>query len=741
MTVPRFSDYANSLPNPKADRWDALVASGVTPDEATRQIEMESRGQTPKDYKPGAANAFLHGLTFGTSDEILGAASAVGDRLGGNRRPLSDLYEGRVGEERARLGQARKESPVGSTIADIGGSVVSGKAAATLGLAALRGLGMAGAAAPTTLAGRAALGSAGGATAGAASGYADAEGTLADRLKGAGQGAAFGGLAGGALPLIGAGIRQMRDAFGLRRAGETIFEGAADGPRTSQVPVNPSPSVRDRVARIVQAVKGETPSSPGVNTRTPNVSTASGRADQKVLEALTAGGQSIDDVIGRVEATAARGKPVALVDVGGPRLQRLTRGARAVSGDVIDERLGKRAAAESDRFVGDLETVVGEQRGIPQELDDMISRQRAQANELYPAARAAGIEVKPENAQQVETLRRVLAKPQFREAFQNAQRIAELADDPIGDIFTQRADGSITLSTVPDVRTIDYIKKGVDAVIERGNNGAGLAKHEASLLRDRMREVLGVYDELVPEYGAARQAFAGEAELQNAYRAAVDGSDQVLKGGRALPNFLRASADEVQAAMSTMTASEQEAYRKGAIAALKRTEQGVADGGSRAKKFFGTPAMRAKLQTIFPDQASFDEFSARMTDEQGMRGSFDFLRGNSQTADKLVDAADAGDVGQIARSAVSGGIPGMIGSVLQAGQRRLVQGQSQNIAAAIADRATLGVRGEQPDMREIVEYLRMLRRLQAQQTARGARGAAVGGSAAGAQVGGASSRP
>ena len=43
MTAPRFSDYANSLPNAKADRWDALVAGGVSPDEATRQVELESR--------------------------------------------------------------------------------------------------------------------------------------------------------------------------------------------------------------------------------------------------------------------------------------------------------------------------------------------------------------------------------------------------------------------------------------------------------------------------------------------------------------------------------------------------------------------------------------------------------------------------------------------------------------------------------------------------------------------------
>jgi hypothetical protein len=755
MTAPRtFTDYANSLPNPKADRWDALVASGVSPDEATRRVEMESRGQTPKDYKPGAANAFLHGLMFGTSDEALGAVGAIRDKVSGNRRPFSDLYAGRVGEERARISQARQDAPVSSTVADFAGSVVSGGTVAKLGLAALSRVGLARAAAPVTLAGRAALGAAGGGGAGAASGYADAEGGFAERWGSAARGFAFGAAAGGALPLVSAGIRQLRDAFGLRRAGETVLDNAptsapapgttemtprslfADTPRTAprpmSAPVDPTPTVRSRIAAIVQQVRRDTPSSP--RPAAPSRTTAAGRADEKVLDALTAGGQTLDDVSTRATAAAGRGKPVALVDVGGDRFRRLSRGARAVSGDVIDQRLGARAAAESDRFVSDIDDVLGTQRGIPQELDDMIARQRTQANELYPRARAAGIEVKQENAQQVETLRRVLVKPQFRDAFATAQRIAELADDPIGDIFTEGADG-VTLSVIPDVRTLDYIKKGVDAVIERGNNGQGLAKHEASLLRDRMRDVLGVYDELAPEYGAARQAFAGEAELQNAYRAAVDGSDQVLRAGRNMPNFLAASKDEVVAALSQMTSSEMDAYRKGAVAALKRAEQNAGDGSSRVRKFFGSPAMRAKLQAIFPDQASFDDFSARMGDERDMRGSFDFLRGNSQTADKLVDAADAGDVGQIARGAMSGGIPGMIGAGAKAVQRRLVQGQSANIASSIADRATLGVRDQAGNVQEILDYLQRLRALEAARRASNGQRAATGGAAAGAQAG------
>ena len=49
----------------------------------------------------------------------------------------------------------------------------------------------------------------------------------------------------------------------------------------------------------------------------------------------------------------------------------------------------------------------------------------------------------------------------------DAQRLAELADDPIADIFTVAKDGSASLGTIPDVRTLDYIKRGVDAVSTR----------------------------------------------------------------------------------------------------------------------------------------------------------------------------------------------------------------------------------------------------------------------------------
>jgi hypothetical protein len=701
-------------------------------------VGKATAARSPSTTKPGIATTLLQGLTFGTSDEILAGGSTLVDKLQGDRRPWSEVFDANEAEQEARLARVRRESPTAAFVSEIGGSVASGKAAASLGLAALRGLRgatagakagsmwsnvgkAAGAAsAPTTTMGRLALGTGTGAAAGGVTGFTSTEGDATARLGGAARGAGAGALLGVALPAAGGVARRVLDGLGLRRAGSATFDAAADAARAQEVPVTGPVSVTDRIKRIATSAR-----------RAATPATASGRADEKVLAALTEGGRSLDDVEQAVQSAAARGKPVALVDVGGRPLQKLARGARTYSGDVIDERLSTRAAAQSDRFIDDIDDVIGKQRGIPDEIEAMISEQSAKANQLYPKARAAGIEVKPENAQQVDVLRRVLTKPKFRAAFAKAQEIAEDADDPIGDIFTKADDGSLALNTIPDVRTLDFIKRGVDAVLESPD----LSRYQKGQIRDQLREVLSVYDELVPEYKDARRVFAGDAEVRNAYDAALNGSDRLLPGEMTLPGFTNASADEVKFALGKMGPSEVEAYRKGVIAALKRQEQNIADGGDRAKRLFGTPSMRAKLKLIFPDDASFESFSARMGDEKSMRGSYDFLRGGSNSADKLIEAGDASDMMGVAGDAISGNTVGALKGSVGAFQRRVMQGQSKKISEAIADRATLGIRDEKPDVSEILAYLKQLRALEAAKSASRTKGAASAGARGGAVAG------
>ncbi len=716
MTAPRtFTEYADTLPNPRADRWDALVAGGMRPDDATRQVVREFDGPRVRNAKtsdPTLALPLGQGLTFGFADEGLAGLSTLKDKWDGDDRSVSDIYAGRVAEERARLQRVRDEHPVLSVGAELVGGALTGGGLARVGA---KTLGSTAARLSSTIARRIGTGIASGAAGGAVAGYGTAEGDAREQLASTAKGAGAGALLGGLIPAATQGIRHLRDALGARAPG-AVTPFADQGPPTS---------VRDRIARIATRASG---------------ATSADRADTKIVEALTANGQTLDDVTARAEQAIARNAPVALVDVGGKRMQRLARGARTgTGGEVLDEMLEHRTAGASDRFVDALDDITGTQRGIPQELEAMITRQKAQADRLYPAARAAGLEVKSENAAQVDVLRRVLTKPKFRQAFAAAQELADDMDDPIADIFTTNTDGTVTLSTIPDVRTLDYIKRGVQAVIEKGNGGAGLASDAASNLRKQLRDVLGVYDDLVPAYGEARQAFAGEAELRDAYTAAVDGAAKRLSADRKLPPFLQASADDVRYAVDQMTEGEREAYRLGAIAAMRRSEQNLADTGDRVKKLFGTPAMRAKLRAIFPDDPTFAQFEARMGDEATMRGSADFLRGGSNTAEKLVDAGEAGGLSGLA-TLLGRAISSPAAAALQLGQataRRAVQGQSVTIAEGIARRAALGP----DDTAALLRYLQQLR----EQTRRGAvtssRRALGTGLAAGNVAGGTAGRP
>lgn len=728
-------------PAPLVARYLVRDAGFAAPGAATAVVAPKGRGSL--------INTALQGVFQSASDEMIGGIEAGIDKVfRGDTRPLGDIYRARVAEERARLAGVREENPILAPVSEVAGGIAGGFGAAralpALGAMASASTvpGVARAAAPVaravqaagrTLPGRMALGSAGGGVGGAVSGFNAAEGSVAERMAGAARGGTAGVVVGGLVPLAGRAIAQLRDALGVRRAEALVPTSAqADATGTAGAagggggamsgPVSGPPGDRmGRLARIAQrALQGG--------------ETAADRADVKVLEALTAKGQTLDTVEQAARATAGRGKPVALVDVGGRRAQRLARGARTgTGGEVLDEVLGARAAAQPQRLVEDVEGVFGTRLGIPQRLDELIAARKAAADPAYQAARAAGVEVRPESREQVATLQRILTKPQFRQVYQQARALADLEDDALPEIFEEAADGTVRLATIPDVRTLDYLKRGVDAVIERGGaQGTGLARDEARVLRRRLNEVLAVYDDLVPEYGAARRTFAGAKALETAFRAATEGTDELLESR--LTPFMQASADDVRAALARMTPGEADAYRQGAVESIRRTLDGMEDGRDQVRKLFGTPAMRDKLRAIFPDEASWNDFTARMGDERTMRGSFDFLRGNSQTADKLVDMAEASDAGAM----ITGNGGGFVRGLVDGLTRRAVQGQSENIAEGIARRMTLGGGG---NLQEVVDYLGELRRLQRRLGAQGATRATATGAGVGGYVGGALGGP
>lgn len=196
---------------------------GFNPEPETAEAQPPEP-EPSKPFKPGAGDAVrivLSGGTLGLSDELRGAAEAIGALIPGGRSPGEAFREG-TEAERDRLRRVREARPLTSLAGEGLGGVVTGgagvKAAGKI-LGAGKGL-------LSRVARAAGIGAAEAAAYGAGTG----EGA-GDRAKRAATGAAVGAVAGGAIPAVAAGGRAVgRGARRLRRAvgGDPLLGDAAE---------------------------------------------------------------------------------------------------------------------------------------------------------------------------------------------------------------------------------------------------------------------------------------------------------------------------------------------------------------------------------------------------------------------------------------------------------------------------------------------------------------------------------
>lgn len=150
----------------------------------------------------------------------------------------------------------------------------------------------------------------------------------------------------------------------------------------------------------------------------------------------------------------------------------------------------------------------------------------------------------------------------------------------------------------PDVRTLDYLKRGMDAYIEKRRNSTdGLSSDEARKLRSIRNDVLSVLDEAVPQYGVARSKYRGELEVRDALE---------IGRGRNVPDgknaFDTLAPDEATELVSNMSDAEKIALRTG-----------------YANFLIDKPLNRqrlAKLTPLFDDPQQLDVFTAALEAEK-----------------------------------------------------------------------------------------------------------------------------
>lgn len=217
---------------------------------------------------------------------------------------------------------------------------------------------------------------------------------------------------------------------------------------------------------------------------------------------------------------------------------------------------------------------------------------RSNAKNMYTEAYAHGEVNDPR-------IMKVLENPTFKKAFEEAQAIskteaaaAELAGEDasqyaLREVYVPKEIKpgifEMELKQAPDVRTLDYIKRGLDAVIEKGYKGEGMSTAQANALRKLRDQFVGAIDENVPAYAAARAKYKGDLEVREA-----------LNMGKT--DFNKLDHEQIQQFMANASDAEKQAFRTGAVRYLQNT---LFERPNAAGKIVNSEKMTNKLQAMF----------------------------------------------------------------------------------------------------------------------------------------------
>ena len=563
-----------------------LQAEGVeqTPTRPSPNVEVASAmhpGGAPSFGE--AASAVRGGLAAG----LQGVTSGFSDEYGSAVRSIPALLPG---GETPREAFGRNMQTASESMGEFREEhpIVSG--AANLGGAVGQGIALA-PLAPVRLAGAGKGMAAIGAAEGGLTAAGMAEGGLNERLE--------------AVPLgIAAGLAGAGTAMGVGRLGSKFMDFMGIRPRTGG----------------------------GIMDDVPT------RADERLSGAL-----GDDDALGAAQAQIAGStRPLMPIDVD-PGAAELARSARSASASVraqLDDVLSARVAGQEERVLTqafELATPPGAtSRSLADQTKDIVNRRAADAAANYGPINSIPID-DPRIAE-------LLQRPTFRRAYGKAVKAAADAGEPIPPLSSLiDADGNLT-GPIP-LGTLDRVKRAVDGVLQVGRAQRGLDSTAEATIVGARAEFVGILDELVPEYAAARSAFAGDSALLDA---------TIL--GQKLFNTRPAEAAAIFAELGE---SEQEMFVRGAFDELadRLGRVGTSRDLTKVNPLSASPNNLARLRLLFPDDEAFAAFQRGLGEEALMARTQRFQTGGSQTFDKATAFAefagvDLADLASIARGDV-----------------------------------------------------------------------------------------
>jgi hypothetical protein len=357
-------------------------------------------------------------------------------------------------------------------------------------------------------------------------------------------------------------------------------------------------------------------------------------ASYQVARALQRDMVSPADVIGKLDDAAVSGKQVTIADVGGANMQRIAEVAAQSPGEGSQRAkvfLEVRAKNQMHRLASDLKQATGTHKSAVEAIEETIEARAQAARPLYDAAMQFDVKPYPEIEKAFQS---ALATPYGEQAMNTAAKA----------LSTEYRDG---IDSVPYMVRIDAWKKAVDDLTE-----AAKRKGEGNLARvftSLKKSVIDPIDNVTDVYRTARDAWGGPSQFLDA-----------IDLGKSIEKM---APDEVAAFFRTASSANKDAFRTGAVHAL-RTKMGQnAAEMPDLTRVMKAPNMVDKIAHMMPDQQSADLFTRQLTTERDMAALGNKALRNSATAGRLAGMEDGKSVG-IVGEMLSDLLSGRIGSLL-----------------------------------------------------------------------------
>lgn len=354
---------------------------------------------------------------------------------------------------------------------------------------------------------------------------------------------------------------------------------------------------------------------------------------QIVKNALENDVGSLDNALTLI-ASKKSGKQYTPADIGSNASATLDAAMTLPSAEknVARKFLEERNKGIPSRLTSDIQDAFGNRAAFFDEFNALKQSRTDTGKKLYQTAFEHKIPVDS-------NLTTLLQRPSIQQAYQRGVNIAaergiktpNIILDKSGKLFAKSGSKLNPIDAI-DTEFLHYVKMGLDDLVFTGKSAtSGIGNTQLKYIKDTRSEFLNLLDNKNKAYKYARDYWADDT-------AALD----AMKSGR---NFLKADPDELAHEVSTMSNSEKEAFRLGAMSDLIDKVGGSATStiqngvttvvGNPARNILKDPKKVRLIRATFPNnaqgEASFKKFINNFLDEMDMQATYTKVLGGSAT--------------------------------------------------------------------------------------------------------------